>query len=43
MNPKPLDEAAAWIEVQRNAWNSRFDRLDALLKAEDAAKHEKKG
>ncbi len=43
MNPEPLDEAAAWIEAQRDAWNSRFDALDALLKAEDAAKHEKKG
>ena len=42
INPKPLDEAAAWIEAERTAWNARFDALDALLKAEDAAKPEKK-
>src|SRR5277367_2401859 len=39
INPKPLDEAAAWIEAQRTAWNARLDALDALLKAEDAATH----
>ena len=43
INPKPLDEAAAWIEAQRAAWTARFDALDALLKAEDAADPEKKG
>jgi DNA-binding transcriptional ArsR family regulator len=43
INPQPLDEAAAWIDVQRTAWNSRLDALDALLKAEDAAKHEREG
>ena len=43
INPKPLDEAAAWIEVQRVAWNARLDALDALLKAEDAANPEKEG
>jgi DNA-binding transcriptional ArsR family regulator len=43
INPKPLDEAAAWIEAQRIAWNTRLDALDALLKAEDAAEHKKKG
>lgn len=35
INPKPLDDAAAWIEAQRGAWNARLDSLDALLKAED--------
>lgn len=33
----PLDEAAAWMEAQRDIWNSRLDVLDALLEAEDAA------
>jgi DNA-binding transcriptional ArsR family regulator len=40
INPTPLDQAAAWIEAQRTAWNARLDALDALLKAEDAARHE---
>ncbi len=45
LTPKPLDEAAAWIEAQRKAWNARLDALDALLKAQDAADadHERKG
>jgi DNA-binding transcriptional ArsR family regulator len=43
INPNSLDEAAAWIEAQRIAWNTRLDALDALLKAEDAAEHKKKG
>jgi DNA-binding transcriptional ArsR family regulator len=36
-NPKPLDEAAAWIEEKRAFWNTRLDALDALLQAEDRA------
>jgi DNA-binding transcriptional ArsR family regulator len=43
INPKPLELAAAWIEEQRTAWNTRLDALGALLKAEDAAKHEREG
>jgi DNA-binding transcriptional ArsR family regulator len=43
INPKPLDLAAAWIEAQRTAWNNRLDALDALLKSEDAAEHEREG
>ena len=35
INPRPLDEAANWIETQRALWNTRLDALDALLKAED--------
>src|ERR1700742_1914644 len=27
LNPAPLDEAAAWIEAQRNLWAWRLDRL----------------
>ncbi|HEX2887926.1 metalloregulator ArsR/SmtB family transcription factor [Vineibacter terrae] len=36
-NPKPLDEAAAWIETQRALWTTRLDALEALLRAEDHA------
>lgn len=36
-NPKPLDEAAAWIETQRALWTARLNALDALLQAEDRA------
>ena len=36
-NPKPLDEATAWIDAQRALWNARLDALDALLRAEDRA------
>jgi DNA-binding transcriptional ArsR family regulator len=35
IDPKPLDQAAAWIESQRAAWNAQLDALDALLRAED--------
>jgi DNA-binding transcriptional ArsR family regulator len=35
--PRPLDEAAAWMEAQRARWTARLDALDALLRAEDAA------
>lgn len=33
-NPKPLDEAAAWIETQRMFWTKRLDALDAALGGE---------
>jgi DNA-binding transcriptional ArsR family regulator len=36
-DPRPLDEATAWIERQRTIWAARLDVLDALLRAEDAA------
>jgi len=36
LNPKPLDAAAAWLERERTAWNTRLDRLEAALRAEDA-------
>jgi DNA-binding transcriptional ArsR family regulator len=35
LNPKPLDEAAQWIETHRKFWNERLDALEAMLKAED--------
>ena len=34
LDPRPLDEAAAWIETQRALWTRRLDALDALLQAE---------
>lgn len=37
LNPRPLDEAAAWIEAQRALWSRRLDTLEDLLRAEDAA------
>ena len=37
LNPKPLDEAAAWIETQRAFWTGRLDILEYLLRTEDRA------
>ena len=37
LNPKPLDEAAAWIERQRAFWTGRLDILEFRLRAEDRA------
>jgi DNA-binding transcriptional ArsR family regulator len=31
INPKPLDEAAAWIDAQRVFWNERLDALERAL------------
>ena len=36
-DPRPLDEAAAWMTAQRARWTARLDALEALLRAEDAA------
>jgi DNA-binding transcriptional ArsR family regulator len=30
-NPKPLDQALAWIEAQRAFWNARLDALEREL------------
>ena len=35
-NPKPLDDAAQWIERNRQFWNQSLDALEAALRAEDA-------
>jgi DNA-binding transcriptional ArsR family regulator len=32
LNPEPLDEAAAWIDEQRNLWSWRLGELDKILK-----------
>ena len=37
LDPRPLDEVAAWIETQRSLWTARLDALDELLQAEDRA------
>jgi DNA-binding transcriptional ArsR family regulator len=34
-NPKPLDEAALWIERQRNDWTARLDALERALAEDD--------
>lgn len=39
----PIDEAAAWLAEQRDAWNVRLDRLDALLRAEDEPQNPRPG
>ena len=36
LDPKPLDEAAAWMAKTRAFWSTRLDRLEAVLRAEDA-------
>jgi DNA-binding transcriptional ArsR family regulator len=36
-DPRPLDEATAWIAQQRAFWEARLERLDALLQAEVAS------
>lgn len=35
-NPKPLDEAALWIERQRGFWETRLDALERALREDDA-------
>lgn len=42
LDPKPLDEAAAWMAKTRAFWATRLDRLEALLRAEDAIEAAKK-
>src|ERR1700730_16059804 len=37
LDPKPLDEAAAWVETQRTFWTARLNTLENLLRTEDRA------
>jgi hypothetical protein len=37
-----MDGVAAWIQRERAAWNVRLDRLEAMLRAEDAIEAAKK-
>jgi DNA-binding transcriptional ArsR family regulator len=32
LRTEPLDEASAWVERHRDAWNERFDLLDERLR-----------
>jgi DNA-binding transcriptional ArsR family regulator len=36
LDPKPMDEAAAWMTRTRAFWTTRLDKLEAALRAEDA-------
>lgn len=36
LDPAPLDAAAAWMQRERAAWETRLDKLEAALRAEDA-------
>ena len=38
LEPTPLEGAHDWLGFYRRLWTAQFDTLDALLKAEDAAK-----
>src|SRR5215813_8563824 len=35
LNPKPLDQAAKWIEQQRTLWNARLDALERALEEDE--------
>lgn len=37
LDPTPMDEAAEWIAKTRAFWTSRLDKLESLLREEDAA------
>lgn len=41
LDPTPLDEAAAWLAQTRAFWASRLDKLESLLRQEDARKGKK--
>lgn len=48
LDPRPLDDAAAWIDRHRALWTARLDTLESLLRQEDrsqarASGPEKKG
>ncbi|MEM9015158.1 MAG: metalloregulator ArsR/SmtB family transcription factor [Pseudomonadota bacterium] len=34
VDPAPINKIAAWFEAQRAFWNSRLDRLEALMRKE---------
>ncbi|MEO0982630.1 MAG: metalloregulator ArsR/SmtB family transcription factor [Pseudomonadota bacterium] len=34
-DPAPIEAAAKWFDRQRQFWNTRLDRLESLLAAED--------
>jgi len=36
-NPRPVDQALAWMETQRDLWTMRLRALDQILQEEDCA------
>lgn len=40
-DPRPLDEAAVWIERQRTFWNARLDALERVLDEQDTHSEER--
>ena len=42
LDPKPLDDAAAWMAKTRAFWTTRLARLEAMLRAEDVIEAAKK-
>ena len=36
LEPQPFDELTRWMHETREFWNTRLDRLEAALRAEDA-------
>jgi DNA-binding transcriptional ArsR family regulator len=36
LDAAPLDAAAAWMQRERAAWETRLDKLEAALRADDA-------
>ena len=42
LEPKPFDDLTRWMHETREFWNSRLDRLEAALRAEDAVEAARK-
>jgi len=42
LDPRPLEEAAAWIEAQRGEWTVRLDALDDLLRSRNQKKRRRR-
>lgn len=43
IDPRPLDEAAEWMDRQRALWATRLDTLEAVLRNEDRERGEGNG
>jgi DNA-binding transcriptional ArsR family regulator len=41
-DPRPLDDADAWIQAHRTFWNDHLDELEARLRAGDPIERRKK-
>ena len=42
LEPQPFDELTRWMHETREFWNTRLDRLEAALRAEDAIEKARK-